>query len=333
MLRQWHPPCALSLLEDEISGEADGEMDEDVIRWDPRTETAGTPMINEDLTTDQQEELCGLLSEFNDVLRNEPGRTNTAEYRIRTKAAPIRLPPYPLPHTYRDTVKKELKEMEEDGIIEQSESEWAFPIVLVRKKDGTLRMCVDYRRLNTAAEADAYPMPRVDDRIDCLGKSKYVTTLDLARGYWQVPVEKESRPLTAFATPVRAVRVMLFRAPATFQRMMDSVVRECYPSAAAYLDDVVIHSANWEDHTCQIRRVLQKLQDAGLTVKPKKCQLAMSRCTYLGHVVGQPEQSKLEAVKDYPTPTLKKTSEDLPGSNWVLPQDYPSLRRPRSHPY
>ena len=126
---------------------------------------------------------------------------------------------------------------------------------------------------------------------------------------------------------------MLFRAPATFQRMMDSVVRECYPYAAAYLDDVVIHSANWEDHTCHIRRVLQKLRDAGLTVKPKKCQLAMSRCTYLGHVVGQPEQSKLEAVKDYPTPTLKKTSEDLPGPNWVLPQDYPSLRRPRSHPY
>ena len=137
----------------------------------------------------------------------------------------------------------------------------------------------------TVAEADAYPMPRVDDLID-LGKSKYVTTLDLARGYWQVPVEKESRPLTAFATPVRAVRVMPFGAPATFQRMMDSVVRECYPYAAAYLDDVVIHSANWEDHTCHIRRVLQKLRDAGLTVKPKKCQLAMSRCTYLGHVVG-----------------------------------------------
>ena len=161
---------------------------------------------------------------YGDVLRNQPGRTAIAEYRIRTKSPnPVRLPPYRLPHAYRDIVKKELKEMEQDGIIERSNSEWAFPIVLFQKKDGSLRMCVNYRRLNAITEADAYPMPRVDNLID---SAKYVTTLDLSHGYWQVPVQQ---PYTAFATPygLYQFKVMPFGlhgAPATFQRMMDNVL-------------------------------------------------------------------------------------------------------------
>ena len=114
-------------------------------------------------------------------------------------APPIRLQPYRIPHAYRDIVKSELEEMERDGVIERSTSEWA--IVLVKKKDGSLCMCVDYRRLNAISDTDAYLMPRVDDMIDALGKAKFITTLDLACGYWQVPVPEESRPLTAFATP------------------------------------------------------------------------------------------------------------------------------------
>ena len=205
--------------------------------------------------------------------------------------------------------------MEADGVIEPSNSEWAFPIVLVGKKDGSLRMCVDYRRLNAAAEAYAYPMPRVDDLIDTLGEAKYVTTLDLARGYWQVPVQESSRKYTAFATPfgLYQFKVMPFGlhgAPATFQRMMDVVLRDCTDYAAAYLDDVIIHSSNWEDHISHVTNVLLKLRSAGLTVKPKKCQIAMGQCTYLGHIVGngevKPEETKVEAVRNYPTPTTKK---------------------------
>ena len=118
-------------------------------------------------------------------------------------------------------------------------------------------------------------MPRVDDLIDSLGKAKYVTTLDLARGYSQVPVNEESRPCTAFTTPngLFQFRVMPFGlhgAPATFQRMMDSILREFPTFAAAYLDDVVIHSDSWEDYLMHIRAVLLKLHDAGLTVKTKK---------------------------------------------------------------
>ena len=230
-------------------------------------------------------------------------------------AKPIRLPPYILPRAYRDIVRTELEEMENDGIIRRSSSEWAFLIVLVKKKDNTLRMCVDYRRLNAIADANAYPMPCVDDMIDALGKAKFITALDLAHGYWQLPVEKESQPKTAFTTPYGLFELCvmpfsLHGAPAAFQRMMDKVLTGCMDFAASYLDDVVIHSTSWEDHIRHIHSILKKLRDAGFTLKPKKCQFAMNTCSYLGHVVGngevRPEESKVQAVQCFPTPATKK---------------------------
>ena len=316
MLREWHSPSAASFLAEEVIGEPPIQAD-DVVLWDGTGgDESEKPLISSRLKSTQRVELNELLQEFDDVLSSRPGKTQLAECCVNTgRASPIRLPPYRLPHAYRDIVKSELEEMEKDGIIERSSSEWAFSIVLVKKKDGSLRMCVDYRRLNAISDADAYPMPRVDDMIDALGKAKYITTLDLARGYWQVPVQEESRPRTAFATPfgLFQFRVMPFGlqgAPATFQRMMDQLLVGCNDYAAAYLDDVVIHSTSWEDHLHHIRSILQKLREAGLTIKPQKCQFGTESCSYLGHVVGngevRPEESKLQAVKAFPTPVTKK---------------------------
>ena len=205
--------------------------------------------------------------------------------------------------------------MLESGIIEKSSSEWAAPIVLVKKKDGSLRMCVDYRRLNTMTRSDAYPMPRIDDLIDRLGEAKYITALDLTRGYWQMPVAARDQHKTAFTTPfgLFQFKVMPFGlngAPASFQRMMDQVIDGLYTFTAAYLDDLVIYSNTWEAHMEHIQKVLQRLREAGLTVKPKKCQFGMEYCTYLGHVVGggavRPEASKVEAVEQFKIPETKK---------------------------
>ncbi len=154
--------------------------------------------------------------------------------------------------------------MSEANIIEPSTSEWASLIVLVRKKDGTMRFCVDYRRLNAVSEADAYPMPRVDELIDRLGPAKYISTLDLTRGYWQVPVDPESRSMTAFTTPfgLHQFRVMPFGlhgAPATFQRLMDKVLAGLEEYAAAYIDDVAIYSDTWEEHLVHLREVFQRI--------------------------------------------------------------------------
>ena len=132
-----------------------------------------------------------------------PGRTQAAEHTIDTGTAkPVKLPPYRLPYAYRDTVKKELKEMVKDGIVTTSNSEWAAPIVLVTKKDGGIRFCVDYRRLNAVSTADCCPMPRVDELIDRLGTAKFIYLHWIYRGgYWQVPMTAETKKKTAFMTP------------------------------------------------------------------------------------------------------------------------------------
>ena len=113
----------------------------------------------------------------------------------------MRQQPYHLPHVYKEAVEKGIELMLRQGIIEPASSEWASPIVIIKKKDDTIRLCVDYRRLNAMTQVDAYPMPRIDDILDQVGQARYITTLDLAKGYWQVPVAEEDRPKTAFITP------------------------------------------------------------------------------------------------------------------------------------
>ena len=312
MLRKWHPPTAASYWADSEGPEGD---EDDVVLWRGDEGTSG-PVIGQQLDEGQRGGLEDLLERFNDVLQNSPGRTNLAEHAIRTGTAhPVRLPPYRVPHAYRSEVKRQVNEMLQDGVIEPSNSEWAAPIVLVKKKDGTLRFCVDYRKLNAQSNVDPYPMPRVDELVDRLGSARYLTTLDLAKGYWQVPMAEGSREKTAFITPQGLFQftVMPFGlqgAPATFQRMMDRLVSSMAEFCVAYLDDLVIFSSSWEEHLSHISHVLTALRDAGLTAKPSKCQFGMDQCVYLGHVVGngqvQPEINKVEAVQRWPVPTTKK---------------------------
>ena len=314
MLREWIEP-ATSFFATE---EAIKEDDEGIIYWERSADEqpGEQPTINNCLSPEQMEQLQLLLGQFSDVLNSDPGATTIVEHAITTGSAQsIRLAAYRVPHTYQVAVHKELREMEQAQIIERSTSPWAAPIVPVRKKDGSMRLCVGYRRLNAVSQTDAYPMPRVDELIDRLGGAKFITTLDLSKGYRQVPLRQEDREKTAFITQhgLFQFRVMPFGlqgAPATFQRMMDSLLRGLETYAVAYLDDVVIHSSTWEDHLQHIQMVLTRLREANLTIKPKKCQFGMSNCTYLGHVVGngevKPELSKLDAVRMFPQPTTKK---------------------------
>ena len=226
MLKEWHDQQETVLY---TAADSDVDNDEDIPLWNDAVDAG--PAISEHLSGEQRRALHNLIMEFQDVFNDKPGRTTLTEHKIETGSArPIRQQPYRLPHAYRETVQKDLREMEEAGIIVHSTSEWASPIVLVPKKDGTMRMCVDYRKLNSVSEADAYPMPRIDELIDRLGSANYISTLDLTRGYWQVPVAQESQPKTAFTTPFGLFNftVMPFGlhgAPATFQRMMDTLLR------------------------------------------------------------------------------------------------------------
>ncbi|KAL5516790.1 hypothetical protein EMCRGX_G002203 [Ephydatia muelleri] len=184
----------------EADGEDWTEEEEEIPEW--RGGGEGDSKVRDQLSEAQRGQLEELLTEFGDVISNNPGRTAVVEHQVTTTGTrPVRLSPYRLPHAYRDLVHKEVQEMLDAGIIEPSSSEWASPIVLVNKKDGTLRLCIDYRRLNAESQMDAYPMPRIDDLTDRLGKAMFLTTLDLMRGYWQVPMASTSRHLTAFTTP------------------------------------------------------------------------------------------------------------------------------------
>ncbi len=200
-------------------------------------------------------------------------------------------------------------------MIEPSISEWCSPVVIVPKKDGSLRVCIDFRKLNAQSQFDAYPMPRVDDLLERIGRAKYITTLDLCKGYWQVPLEPTSRPYTTFRTPIGLYQFTvlpfgLHGAPATFQRLMDKVLQGCEEWSAAYLDDVVIHSNSWQEHLRHLKQTLEKIIKAGLTLNVGKCEWANQEANYLGYHLGngqlRPQVNKVEAICQSPRPKTKK---------------------------
>jgi hypothetical protein len=175
--------------------------------------------------------------------------------------------------------------MIEDGLIEESNSEWSSPMVIVNKKDGSCRICIDYRKLNAVTRFDAYPMPRMEEIIDKVGQAKFITTLDLAKGYWQVPMDTADKEKTAFSSlmGLYQFQVMPFGlsgAPATFQRMMDQVLRGTEEAVGVYTDDIIVYSSNWSDHLQHLENVLRCLQVAGLTLKLKKCTIGARECAF-----------------------------------------------------
>ncbi|XP_026146496.1 uncharacterized protein LOC113120717 [Carassius auratus] len=280
--------------------------------------TASTPVVvdvNPHLSAAQKAELQHLVGQFSDVFSPRPGRTKVVEHDVRTPPGVIvRQRPYRVPEARRHAIEEEVQEMLRLGVIEPSRSPWSSPIVMVPKPDGTLRFCNDFRRLNEVSEFDGYPMPRVDELLDRLGRARFISTLDLTKGYWQVPLTKEAKAKTAFSTPsghwqYRVLPFGLHGAPATFQRMMDILLRPHMSYAAAYLDDVVVHSETWGEHLERLRRVLLELRRAGLTANPRKCHLALSEAKYLGFQVGRglirPQEKKVEAILSAPKPSTK----------------------------
>ncbi len=226
--------------------------------------------------------------------------------------------PAAIPIDYQNTkkvVQDELEAMLELGVIEESHSDWASPIVLVPKMDGSVRFCVDYRKVNAVSKFGAYPMPRVDELLDRLGSARFYSTLDLTKGYWQIPLSPLSKEKTAFTTPFGLHQFItlpfgLFGAPATFQRLMDKILRPHSVYAAASLDDIIIHSNDWQRHMEHLRAVLRSLRVAGLTAKLRKCAIGRVEVRYLGFHLGhgqvRPQIDKTAAIATCPSPKTKK---------------------------
>ena len=203
-----------------------------------------------------------------------------------------------------------------NGIIEPSDSSWPSPVVLAKKKDGSLCFCVDYRKVNAVTRKDAYPLPRVDDTLDTLGGSKFFTTLDLASGYWQVEVATEDRPKRAFVIPegLFQFKVMLFglcNALATFQRLMDRVLGGLkWSSCLVYFDDIIVIGSTFSEHLKHLAAVLNHLRQSGLKLNPTKCKLCQQQVMLLRHIVStqgiSTDPEKVKVIAKWPTPQSKR---------------------------
>ena len=215
------------------------------------------------------------------------------------------------PHLYEE-VKKHLKEMMDIGAILKSSSPWASAVVLVRKKDGGLRFCIDLRRLNTRTIKDAYSLPRIDEVLDCLGGARIFTSLDLKSGYWQVEMDEDSKELTAFTVgplgfyECDRMPFGLTNAPATFQRLMESCLGDLHLNWCIIYLDIIVFADTPEEHVKRLRGIFEKLAEAGLKLKPSKCKFFKSCVNYLGHVVSEGgiecDPKKIEADKNWPVP-------------------------------
>ena len=212
----------------------------------------------------------------------------------------------------RSKMEELLHEMLAQGVVQPSHSPWASPVVLVTKKDGSTRFCVDYRRLNAATKLDVYPLPRIDDCFDLLANNQWFLTLDLASGYWQVKMDESCKEKTAFTTHLGLYefRVMPFglcNAPATFQRLMESILTGLIVKCClVYIDDILVMGPTVTDHLSNLEKVLQRMKQAGLRLKPSKCHLMRQQVEYLGYVVSKhgvaTDPAKVQAVQEFPLP-------------------------------
>ena len=273
--------------------------------------------ISPDLTEIQQSQLTNLLQKYRDVFAftsAELGRTDLVQHTIDTgDSPPVRQRPYRTSPVNRQEIDRQVEEMLEQGIIDHSTSPWSSPVVLVKKSDGTMRFCVDYRQVNARTIRDSFPLPLIADTLDALSGTQFFTTLDLRSGYWQIEVHPESREKTAFIThsglyQFRVLPFGLTNAPSSFQRLMGYILRGLhYKTALIYLDDVIIFSRSFDDHLLHLEQVFQRLRDANVKLKPSKCHFAQTSVEYLGHIVSRegikPNPAKIEAVKSFPVPS------------------------------
>ena len=267
------------------------------------------------LTQSQQQDLKELFSEYKQLFSDVPSITDTIIHDVDVgDAQPIKQHPYRLNPQKEEYLKNEVQYLLDNDFIEPSQSNWSSPCLLVPKPDQSYRMCTDFRKLNSVTKTDTFPIPRIDDCIDKVGKAKYVTKLDLLKGFYQVPLTERAKELSAFVTPsgLYQYKVMAFgmkNSPSTFQRLINSVTSGI-DGCDAYIDDAIIYSDTWEEHLSTIRQFYDHLSDAKLTINLSKSESACATVTFLGHVVGQgqikPVDSKVCAINDFPRPENKK---------------------------
>ena len=241
------------------------------------------------------------------------GRTHLVKHRIDTGTnRPFKQPLRRHPIAYLPVIDEHVKEMLAHDIIEPAASPYASNVVLVKKRDNSIRFCLDFRQLNEITYKDSYPLPRIDTCLQSISGAKFFSTLDLRAGYWQTEIDERDRDKTAFVTRrgmyrFKVLSFGLANAPALFQRLMDLVlVGLTWECCLVYLDDVIVFSGTFSEHITRLNAVFERFRLANLKLKPSKCQLFQRRVTFLGHVVSEagvePEPGKIDVVRTWPVP-------------------------------
>ncbi|XP_042858103.1 uncharacterized protein LOC122244300 [Penaeus japonicus] len=268
------------------------------------------------LAANEAASISSLLQDYRDLFGDTPRLCTLLEHDIETAGAqPIRQAPYRISGEKKTFLRSEIQRLQDQGLIRPSLSPWASPVVLESKAGGSFRLCIYCRKVNSVTKPDFYPLPRMDDIIDDLGKARYLSKLDLLQGYYQVPLSERTKPISAFVTPTGLYEFTVLpfgmrNAPATFQRLMNYLTADL-EGVRCYLDDLVDWSSSWEDHLRRLRALFSTLAEANLTVNLKKSEFGHAHVVFLGHVVGQgqlaPVSAKIEAVHQYPTPFTRKS--------------------------
>lgn len=273
-----------------------------------------------ELSEEQEAKLQALLIKYQNVFAKSSedlGQNDSIKHEINTgNATPIRQPLRRLPIGKREVEQQEVRKMLGRGVIEPSSSSWSSPIVLVTKKDGSVRFCVDYRRLNDVTIKDAYPIPRIEDCLDSLTGSKWFSTMDLNSGFWQVALSPKDKHKTAFSTSLGLYQFTvlpfgLANSPATFERLMENTLRGLnWEECLVYMDDIIVPSIDFRQGLDRLEHVLQRLESANLKLKPSKSIFFKKSVKVLGHVVSEEgvttDPEKIAAVSQWATPRTKK---------------------------
>lgn len=315
------PPAVAALNENEISYYEDTPTI-NIFSIEIRSDEA------EELQDNEKSELNQLLKSFENIFMENGPPARYAEHRINIgKHLPVASAPYRLSPVKRNVLKNELEKMMKNDIIEESDSPFAAPVVLIPKKDGSVRVCIDYRQLNSITTPDRYPLPRIDDLLQEAKSSAFMSTMDLRSGYWQINVHETDREKTAFVTPFGMYQFTrmpfgLRNAPATFQRLMDRL-KNSIPDVPilAYLDDLIILSPTFNDHMSHLAKTFKQLEKFKLRAHRQKCRFVCSEVKYLGHIITKHglnvDPAKVEAITSLPAPAnIKKLLSFIQTCSW-----------------
>ena len=301
--------------------------------------------VDDTIPEDACQALAAILMSHLDVFsvdENDLGRTNLIKHHIDTgDAKPVRQPLRRFPPAHVEAISGHVDNLLKQGTIEPASSPWASNVVLAKKRDGTLRCCIDYRQLNAVTRKDVYPLPRINDCLDTMASASYFSTFDLRSSYHQVEVALQDRDKTTFICPRGMYRYKtmpfgLCNAPSTFQRLMDVALSGLHLEVClVYLDDIIIFSKSVDEHLERLVRVLDRLRSAKLKLKPEKCSLFQRSISFLGHVISAEgvatDPAKTKAVSEWPVPTSVKEVRSflgLAGYYRRFVRDYASIAAP-----